>query len=272
MTGPLTPPPDGLERALREAQRRRLHSAGFGAPVMALGCAALLALSSTAGSDVLGQDRVPDVGSDGSGVSLVPVPEPRDGERSPRTAVRPVQRPSAPALPSAPAQEPGVDRGPVEPSAPRASTLARSDPGMTREGPLYIVSPRTTCTVGERTLCSGLDVTPIESGFSVVAHLCSHGPAPVSLRFPGSLEVDLVVGPPGAPDWRWSDGRTFDTAPHTLRLEQGQCWRWSTTYDARSSDGGPLPAGMHRMTAEFTAEALGDASQAQADFVVDETR
>lgn len=272
MTGPLAPPPDGLERALREAQRRRLHSAGFGVTVAALGCAALLALSSTAGRDVLGQDRLPDVARDGIDVTVVPAPEPTPDVQSQPAAGGPVGRPRSTTPPAAPVQEREGEQPRPEPSAPRPDAAVEADPGMTRDGPLYMVSPRTTCTVGERTLCSGLDVTPLESGFRVVAHICSHGPAPVSLRFPGSLEVDLVVGPPGAPDWRWSDGRAFDTTPHTLRLEQGQCWQWSTTYDARTGDGGTLPEGMHRMTAEFTAEALGDAAEAQADFVVDENR
>ena len=263
MSAQPVPPPDGLHRALREAQRRRLQRAGLGSTVTVLGSAVLLALAGSGGPDVLGQEPVPDLGRGNGIVELVPAsprPTPDGTDRTLAAASPAVPRPTTTA---ATATSP-VDGPPA--TQPRPAGPAPSTDRMDREGPVYIVSPRTTCTVGERTLCSGVDVAPADDGFTVRAHLCSHGPSPVRLRFPDGLEVDLLVGPPGAPDWRWSDGRRVAGGPHELRLEQGQCWQWTTTYDGRTGDGGRLPSGNHRMTAVFGAEDLGGAAEAATEF------
>lgn len=266
MSSSVTPPPDGLHRALRDAQRRRMHRAGLSSSVTALGCALLLALGSGAGNDLLSQDPAPSFGDTdallltpsphGSAPADGPVPTTQDGVRA------------APRAPAAAVEAgPPADRGGASPASPQpaAPPAAQRSAPMRSEGPAFIVSPRSTCSV-ERALCSGVDVTPDGEAFVVRALLCSHGPSPVVLRFPSGSEVDLLVGPPGAPLWRWSDGQAPDPTPHEIRLEQGQCWEWTTTYDGRDAAGTPLPEGSHRMTAEFQAEDLAGAASATTDF------
>lgn len=253
MTVPLVPPPD--------APRRRLHAVGRASTMTALGCAVLLALA-TGGGDMLGQGQDPRPGqADGGKRSVVP---PRQGAPSAGPAPRPGQEAAVQAAPRrAPAGRAAApDRSP--PGTTTSPAPAPASEPMTREGPVLIVAPRTSCTVGDRTLCTGVDVRPAGRAFTVSAHVCSHGPAPIVLRFVDDLEVDLVVGP----YWRWSDTQLIDPTPHELHLQQGQCWRWTTTYDGLDAEGRRLPAGNHRMTAEFLAADLGNARQSSSDFPV----
>ncbi|MDT7537186.1 MAG: Intracellular proteinase inhibitor [Actinomycetota bacterium] len=75
-----------------------------------------------------------------------------------------------------------------------------------------------------------------------------------TLSFATSQEVDIeVLTTSGKRLWRWSDGVKFTKHPHSLSVQPGGCYTWSTTWTPRLPSGEPLPAGDYVIRTHVTA-------------------
>lgn len=75
-----------------------------------------------------------------------------------------------------------------------------------------------------------------------------------SLNFATSQEVDIeILTTSGKRIWRWSDGVRFTKQPHSLAVQPGGCYTWTTTWTPRLPSGDPLPHGDYTIRTHVTA-------------------
>ncbi len=282
----ICPPTDGLQLAMATARGRRLRKAGFSSGATAFALAVVALLTGSSGQQTLLQptpeipavtsvDKVP------AGRTTPPVAnrlQPGSltafgGNGNPGTTLAAGPGPLSAVLGRAPGNDPVASDG--RPAAPYRSAVMKRDDGRG----LYLPTDF-QCTVNNdgtaRTspLCPGAYVRqPGSSGteaYALETSVCSSDTKPTVLHYPTTREVDLVIYRGTKAVWHWSRTQAAPrTTPHTLSLDTGYCYGWTTDWNAVDDSGAKLPAASdYRMVATFMADEVSDFSTYEVAFSV----
>jgi hypothetical protein len=119
-------------------------------------------------------------------------------------------------------------------------------------------------TSGQRLLCPGgtygdhYDSQNKLIGTDLYGTVCSVDPNVVQLHFTTTRELDFaVVDDTGVPRWRWSREHPATTDEHTLQLDTGECWEWSTLWRDVDSNGRRLATGYYTLRVTSSVQELG---------------
>jgi len=80
---------------------------------------------------------------------------------------------------------------------------------------------------------------------------------PSQFSFATSQEVDLAIYRGGKLVWRWSTGQHFARDPHSLPLQSGSSYDWTTTWQPTDSNGKRLAHGDYDVVGTILASELG---------------
>lgn len=249
------PPAGGLaavvSRGVALRQRRRAAASG------GLGAGALLAvglLVAVPGQGPSSLEQLP-----ARQPTVTPAAPPSTSVPAP-TPVGPVASPVGPLTPASSAP-PGA-RPTGDPSPPATARPSESAP--TGLQPWHRPVRRDRLPEGAGSVCEAPT-----GGWCVAAHVVgtasSAAPATLGLdvcraasavtegrlEFADDQELEVTVGDE---TWRWSAGVALRARPHTLTIGAGVCLRWSTTWNATTSEGRPVAFGSYSVTTELVAE------------------
>ncbi len=115
--------------------------------------------------------------------------------------------------------------------------------------------------------CGAMSATPDghDIDFDIEATLDATSRAS-QFSFDTTQEIDIAVYRQGKLIWRWSSGQTFRHDPHSLPLQPGTSYDWTTTWHAVGPDGHPLPAGDYDVVGTVLATELGTSNSWTSSF------
>lgn len=168
-------------------------------------------------------------------------------------------------------------------SAPGPNPSASATPAPPRPHPPAPAVQRTYSGPGSQTVCGGIvdgtehpdstrycgamSATPDghDIDFDIEATLDATSRAS-QFSFDTTQEIDIAVYRQGKLIWRWSSGQTFRHDPHSLPLQPGTSYDWTTTWHAVGPDGHPLPAGDYDVVGTVLATELGTSNSWTSSF------
>jgi hypothetical protein len=273
------PPPGGLDRALREARRRRWRTAGVGsgsAMALALVAAALVAQTGTQSLTQLPDTEIPAVVGIDESHETAPVERPNTVLPAQVTGEGP-----SPADPGSSASaEPGL--GGATAPATTGSTGSGTGPATPddatstyRAGPL--TSQQGIITVGlcgvdsessPAQMCPQTTASTDQGVTTLDGQICSTQAETESLHFASHREVDFAISRDGRVVWRWSTWHPDRARPHTQPIQPGTCNSWTFGWTQVDSAGTRVPAGTYVLTTTFFADEVSDRRVKTVEFTL----
>lgn len=268
---PLTPPPDGLDRALRDGRQRARRRRGGQAALTAAGFAAVMAVVVAQGSGTPSADRLVPITDPAPTSTVAPgpsataypatVPTTDPSPGGPAPSVTPARRSATPA---ATAGAPAATAPSSQPYRAQALTRAYSPP--IPAGARLCSGTLTSDDSGTRkTLdwCLQGSVTETERGHRLRLQVCRDQTTDAALTYARGLEADLVVRQDGVERWRWST-RQAPAEAHQLATPAGACWSWTTDWPDVDGDGRRLAAGSYDFQATSLAQEVAEIPSTQS--------
>lgn len=261
------PTHEQLAHVLQQGKRRQgrlmlVGATGGGAAIAAL--VGVLVLGNSVATNTLRIDTPATSPTPAHQVLVQATPRPNSGSGSVRGAV-PAASPSAqniqrPAS-AAPTVQASEDRARQQPAgqervSQRSEPMHRAysgDSAATVCGGKVEPAPPTHASY-----CGSLsaNVTDGVVNFDLSATLDAVTPMASQLTFGTAQEVDIVVRRNGRTVFKWSQGRSFAHTAHSLRIDPGASYDWTTAWTVRGL-GTQVPHGIYEVVGTVLARELG---------------
>jgi hypothetical protein len=259
-SGPdLAPLPGQVEHASRAVGRRRRTKAlaAGGAGLLTAAAVATISTAVLAPSAVTLEQRGGFAGQPTALATADPsaTATPTAGSASPSPSPSPAGSGSAPNDVTSASPQPSTSSGPGQGAAgdptPDASAAPVQRPPVTR------TSEQLTAVCGNENggVGGGTDLprpadwcltASAEGGagdYALAVVLCRNASGPSDLTFRTQQEADFAVAraKDGRELWRWSTGQSFAEQPHSYRLGETDCLRWTVHWDGDTDAGETQP-------------------------------